>query len=1112
MKFAQYLNSHAIDEWRRAYIQYRQLKKQIGRATDELVDIDDGGTGDVSSGDAGKSVPGAHAIAAERERAARVRESQFRQSGSAVPGAREPGGGAVHDLVDDDRDLERGGGSDHEARPVPVRSLSEHKADPAKAPTPAPTATSPLHSPGLSVMSSSAGERNSDDTNNSRQPIVRLEPHASRSSTKAAERDDSSTGLPHPFSRKPSSGRDAIAGRPADSRRKWREGFSGSMELDEVIDKCPLQSRRFFALLDRELERVCGFYADREAEASKRYEELSAQWRELAIHKKEFQAFKERELHPPAFVTSLFPKNQHISHIPGTQMVRRTLAHRKQQAKDAEEAEDGPPRRRRLSDEGDEERDGDAEGEGADADDEGVEVAKQVYRHRRPEEYTNARSKLKLATIEFYRLLGMLKSYRLLNRTGFSKALKKFEKATGIPCSAKYSEKVEKANFVASTRLDDLIRETETAFANVFERGDRKKALERLRDFGAKKHHHFSTWRAGLLMGASLPLVVEGIVLSFKASTRSEIPYWPALLQLFAACFIPVIFCLAFFLNLATWSKARINYVLIFELDVRNRLDYHQYLEIPALLWFILSLFFWASFSNFWPDQITPSAYPLAWLVVMLAIMLNPFPVFYASARWWMLRSFCRMITSGLVAVEFRDFFLGDEMNSLYYSVYNLGFLYCTYSHRWPDDVFSTCSTNSTWTTAVLSSLPPFFRLGQSIRRYIDSDGMYLHLLNGGKYLVTISYFTAYYSWRIHEHAGDNVPWRLALFIIFATCNTLYTSTWDIYMDWSLGHRDVKDRKHFLLRNELAYFKDSPWVYYFAAVANVLMRFQWVIYFSPHPSTPVQGFIIAVIEAARRIMWNTLRVEAEHVGNRDGYRVTREVGLPYVTASSPEAGGSTVDDTDDGDVRLGPQKRFFVALHALHRSISRNFQPVLDAVWSPPLIGLGRHQDPVERERTEVEEQEHEASRDQRRGGEKRLGRSRTGSASAARRRRRPHGLDDSSDPSETGETGDESASGYPKSPSIDARRRRAGAGARAERQSDGGEGSGGTGDLGESALTAPARRKVRMAATTTHDSEDEAGEMRQDESDPDEVDADRELEQGMHEVEAMAKAAEQRM
>jgi len=94
------------------------------------------------------------------------------------------------------------------------------------------------------------------------------------------------------------------------------------------------------------------------------------------------------------------------------------------------------------------------------------------------------------------------------------------------------------------------------------------------------------------------------------------------------------------------------SYVLIFELDVRNRLDYHQYLEIPALLWFILSLFFWAAFSNFWPDQIAPSAYPLAWIVVMLAIMLNPLPIFFPSARWWMLRSFCRMVTSGLVAVE----------------------------------------------------------------------------------------------------------------------------------------------------------------------------------------------------------------------------------------------------------------------------------------------------------------------------------------------------------------------------------------------------------------------------------------------------------------------------
>lgn len=48
----------------------------------------------------------------------------------------------------------------------------------------------------------------------------------------------------------------------------------------------------------------------------------------------------------------------------------------------------------------------------------------------------------------------------------------------------------------------------------------------------------------------------------FKPSVRQEIPYWAALLQLFGACYLPVFFCLAFFLNLAAWSHARIKYGL----------------------------------------------------------------------------------------------------------------------------------------------------------------------------------------------------------------------------------------------------------------------------------------------------------------------------------------------------------------------------------------------------------------------------------------------------------------------------------------------------------------------------------------------------------------------
>lgn len=111
------------------------------------------------------------------------------------------------------------------------------------------------------------------------------------------------------------------------------------------------------------------------------------------------------------------------------------------------------------------------------------------FRHGSPADYTVAKSKLKaagqstrltrcsvklinltLTAFEYYRSLGMLKSYRVLNRTGFVKSLKKFEKATRIPASSPFSEKLDEANFVSSTKLDELIRETEDGFAEVFER------------------------------------------------------------------------------------------------------------------------------------------------------------------------------------------------------------------------------------------------------------------------------------------------------------------------------------------------------------------------------------------------------------------------------------------------------------------------------------------------------------------------------------------------------------------------------------------------------------------------------------------------------------------
>ncbi|KAG7094755.1 hypothetical protein E1B28_005571 [Marasmius oreades] len=60
-----------------------------------------------------------------------------------------------------------------------------------------------------------------------------------------------------------------------------------------------------------------------------------------------------------------------------------------------------------------------------------------------PGEYHRAKKSLKKAVIEHYRAIEMLHNYRILNITGFRKALKKFEKVTRIPVQRPYmSEKV----------------------------------------------------------------------------------------------------------------------------------------------------------------------------------------------------------------------------------------------------------------------------------------------------------------------------------------------------------------------------------------------------------------------------------------------------------------------------------------------------------------------------------------------------------------------------------------------------------------------------------------------------------------------------------------------
>lgn len=47
---------------------------------------------------------------------------------------------------------------------------------------------------------------------------------------------------------------------------------------------------------------------------------------------------------------------------------------------------------------------------------------------------------------------------------------------------------------------------------NILARGDKKKALTRLRGGGQHQTHHFSTFRTGMMLGLAVPALVDGLV------------------------------------------------------------------------------------------------------------------------------------------------------------------------------------------------------------------------------------------------------------------------------------------------------------------------------------------------------------------------------------------------------------------------------------------------------------------------------------------------------------------------------------------------------------------------------------------------------------------------
>ena len=584
------------------------------------------------------------------------------------------------------------------------------------------------------------------------------------------------------------------------------------------------------------------------------------------------------------------------------------------------------------------------------------------------------------ALLEYYLFLQMIKTFRDTNVTGFRKMVKKFDKTLQTKELDKFM-KFAKDNYsifkhvsiniqllaqqmqqnasnqpttdlIATNPKDDPILWWETKIKQWYindltnSPSDVKKHTKLLKKFiveytlteqiihrNNRSIIQMST--ACLFLGISLTLFTYILSLSFASPQTSYVH--KILFPLWGGWFMVLFMLLLFQIDCFIWHRNGINYrfIMLGETQTKHgtRLFNNDFATsvIPLQLYTLMFFVLWGSLCaalSYKYERLIPWSYVCLCGTILLYILpKNTIPYWdkVISTRRWLFIRIIRLILSPLYPVEFGDFFLGDIFCSLTYSMSDVAMFSCLVA----TNENGLCGSSHLKTMGILSCLPSYWRLLQCLRRYADSGDKFPHLFNGAKYLCGIAYNASLCAYRMaHRSPEARTP-----FIICALINAMFTSVWDIVIDWSL----FQPSKHNLfLRDDLYLAGKKNWkdgtydgkrklVYYAAMVWNVIVRFQWIVW-AVAPSTIQQSattsFVIAFAEVLRRFIWIIFRVENEHVANVHLFKVSSDAPLPYPVIINP-------DIDIELDSYASPDDHSF-------RSVSSSHRDQLDANVSEP--------------------------------------------------------------------------------------------------------------------------------------------------------------------------------
>ncbi|KAL6064678.1 Xenotropic and polytropic retrovirus receptor 1 [Balamuthia mandrillaris] len=503
---------------------------------------------------------------------------------------------------------------------------------------------------------------------------------------------------------------------------------------------------------------------------------------------------------------------------------------------------------------------------------------------------------LKTAFQEHYRGLCLLEQYCMLNTEGFDKALKKHDKHLGTRVRYKYFVQIRKDHqFVQMKQLYLLKTETEKLFCSAFSPNCRKKGMQKLRIPEKRPGLGWSTFRFGLFGGASLALMVVLACLCFALELDdSESPHRPerldSMLVVYRMIFVLLLMVWVWGVDAYIWTKNRISYAFIFRFDSRSHIRWQNLLEAAAgftIMWtfsFTMYLLSEVDVPPFgWLQDVPFQLFPFS-LLVLAGLMIIAQQV---KARWWLVRSLTRTVSSPFSRPLFPDIYIAEQLCSLVLFFNDLQYSLCFFlSDAWTGD--DVCSDISPYVRPCITALPYFWRLMQCLRNYNDDRRRWSHLMHALTYVsaITIILAATLFSFLTSppsssSSASPEFIWWIVFWVALMVVGVVYTSFWDIKKDWNLGDATAS---HKFLRDHIIY---SPWYYYSAMISNCLMRGLWALTISsgaliqllPSSASGVMITVLACVEVLRRGQWNLFKLENEQLNNIGKSQAIRDVKL-----------------------------------------------------------------------------------------------------------------------------------------------------------------------------------------------------------------------------------------